>query len=96
MSQSLRRLFHAGSLCISMERLSNIKSFVNFVLILSIQSIVSLINTIESHLVKMYFYRRQSKYGWKPVDAEIQKKGVMEEALTIVCWPIISRIPCIN
>ncbi|KAF5775968.1 hypothetical protein HanXRQr2_Chr13g0618011 [Helianthus annuus] len=37
-----------------------------------------------------------SKYGWKPVDAEIQKKDVMEEALTIVCRPIISRIPCIN
>uniref|UniRef100_A0A251SXB9 Uncharacterized protein n=1 Tax=Helianthus annuus TaxID=4232 RepID=A0A251SXB9_HELAN len=36
------------------------------------------------------------QYGWKPVDAEIQKKGVLEEAPIIVCRPIISRIPCIN
>ncbi|KAF5775705.1 hypothetical protein HanXRQr2_Chr13g0615071 [Helianthus annuus] len=39
------------------------------------------------------FFIRPSKYGWKP---EILKKGVMEEAPTIVCRPIISHIPCIN
>ncbi|MFS7925450.1 hypothetical protein Hanom_Chr04g00285131 [Helianthus anomalus] len=39
---------------------------------------------------------RPSMDGNPCVHVEILKKGVMEGALTIVCRPIISRIPCIN